>query len=333
MDGTRSYLFAGFENSDIENLPTRDGYIFRGWAVNSSANGPEYGYNDSIMLYTNKTLYAVWEDKCSVYGAGLESGSLLTDAEVGAYVTYQPSSSNYQVSGVAWDETNKVISSEIQNFVPSDAKKWRVFAKDEENVEIISEENVALLTIGGEYGYRNLVQILNDFSAAYMDDNYAISARHLGYNEDGITDLENYKVLSEESYPLIISASLPILYNDNQYKKDVEVININPLLKTYKQSYLASRSYQYYDMSALAGGLPVQLDMANFGAKLLCTSGNLLDSSNIVALSPMLAIAVKEDEITVVNDTSGVRPIIKLDSGIKVISGDGSYNNPYVIGY
>jgi hypothetical protein len=50
-------------------------------------------------------------------------------------------------------------------------------------------------------------------------------------------------------------------------------------------------------------------------------------------MSPMLAMTMKMDQISEVNDTSGVRPIIKLDSGIKVISGDGSYNKPYVIGY
>jgi hypothetical protein len=215
-----------------------------------------------------------------------------------------------------------VISSETQSLVPSDAKKWRVFSSDGENVELISMDGVGELTIGGEYGYRNLISILNNVSEAYIDSNYAISARHLGYSEEGLTDVENYKVLSATKYPVVISKTVAKLYSDEQYKSDVEIIDNNPLLRTYKISYLASRYYGILGEGVLASGV--------MGPKILITD-NVSSGGFLLVMSKFAVSITGDDEIAGTNTTAQIRPIVKLKSGLKVVSGDGSYNNPYII--
>ena len=42
--------------------PTRDGYVFRGWATTSTAPNPQYGAGDSFIPDGDVTLYAVWEE-------------------------------------------------------------------------------------------------------------------------------------------------------------------------------------------------------------------------------------------------------------------------------
>ena len=54
-----------------DGVPQREGYVFRGWALSSTAITPEYVMGDKYTLENSDTLYAVWEkitlDSIKVY--------------------------------------------------------------------------------------------------------------------------------------------------------------------------------------------------------------------------------------------------------------------------
>ena len=49
------------------SVPTRSGYVFKGWATSSSATSAQYHPSDSFEINANTTLYAVWKRAYNIY--------------------------------------------------------------------------------------------------------------------------------------------------------------------------------------------------------------------------------------------------------------------------
>lgn len=69
------------------NVPTRSGYTFKGWATNRNATNAEYQPGDVITIHDSTTLYAVWESvkkTCVVQfnsnGGVVDSNAFVTQA-------------------------------------------------------------------------------------------------------------------------------------------------------------------------------------------------------------------------------------------------------------
>jgi len=92
-----------------DTVPTRSGYIFLGWATNSSATSATYqpGYSFSANAHT--TLYAVWK-KCIIIGTSLE----LNDAiGIKTYFDIEGYSADITVKAIVYNtENNTIISQE-----------------------------------------------------------------------------------------------------------------------------------------------------------------------------------------------------------------------------
>jgi len=64
--------------------PTREGFVFKGWATTKTATEPEYKPGDSFGINKDTTLYAVWISDISLDGiVGTEDVSLLAGYLIG----------------------------------------------------------------------------------------------------------------------------------------------------------------------------------------------------------------------------------------------------------
>ena len=227
----------------------------------------------------------------------------ITEIENGTYITYKPNNTSYTVQTTASGHTSN------QNFNPSVTTSWRVFSNDGEKIEIISTDSIGNLYLSGETGYTNAVQILQNISAAYVNSNIATSGRSLGYNEDGITNVENYKTINTTTNPLNKNVS-GFPYTDTQYTKDKTKLEANTTYHNKNNIWLASR---YTESNS---------NYSSFYIRIINNTGNI----NKYGL-----YHINSDEITITNSISnGVRPIITLKTNLTVI-GTGTQTDPYVI--
>jgi len=189
------------------------GKAFRGWSTSSSATVAEYkvGASISVSSLGDTTLYAVYETPLSV-------GDSIAQADVGAYVTYTPSSTSYTVSTTVSGYTSG------QTYNPSSTTSWRVFSTDGTTVEVISDESVGTLYLKAVTGYINAVETLQDISSSYINSTYATSTRSLGYSEEGLTDVDNYKKIITDTYPVQYGATSTFPYSDSQSSNDVSIL-------------------------------------------------------------------------------------------------------------
>lgn len=298
-------LITGGETTSISTAtPTPPtGKAFRGWSTDPNATVATYKAGGLVKLSNNITLYAV-------YVTPLLAGSDFTEADIGAYVTYNPSRTlHYAYSYETGYETN------WQSFNPSLTTTWRVFDTDGTNVEIVSDESIGDLWLAGSTGYINLVKTLQDLSDAYKHYEYAVSARHLGYSEEGLTadQITNYKTINTTTYPLNHGVS-GFPYKDEQYKFDQEHIQENPSLNVTSLVWLASRSSADNGdgTTGFRGDYMGGVDASKTYVFRLCDSDNLTGNSSK-------------------HFGYGVRPIVKLITGLTITGGDGSPNNPYTI--
>jgi len=252
-------------------------------------------------------------------------GVLLSSrAEVGDYITYVPSSTSYTVPTTVSGYTSN------QNFNPSGTRSWRVLSNDGENIEIISTESVGTLYLGGETGYINAVQTLNDMSRAFVNSTYAESGRSLGYYDEtrytsetnsgsAMTEAElaNYKVIDTSIYPVSENINGGFPYADYQYIAE-GTTNLNKVIGN-GAVWLASRFEE-------------GLSDSSFYVRY--KNGT---SSAVVAelLKRFYYYVDNYDEgyweTSVSRHSYGVRPIVTLKADLKVTTGSGTESDPYII--
>jgi len=276
--------------------------IFKGWSTVATATTATYTNGQTITPTSDMTLYAVW-------------GELLSSvATVGSYVTYKPSSTSYTVPTTVSGYTSN------QTFNPSSTTSWRVFSNENGKVEIISTDSVGKLYLRGYSGYVDLVQTLNDMSISYVNPQYAISGRSLGYYDEKVVSSDgtlgddmteeqkaNYKKLDTSNYSLNNGVS-GFPYEDYQYKLDEGILSVHGgIYQSSGDIWLANRSI------VIQGGSTVfrSVDISIVGY----VSCGLLYSYAGTAYSV----------------SNGVRPIVTLKSNLTVIGGSGTSSDPYII--
>lgn len=76
--------------------PTREGYLFRGWALSETATEPSYVGGDSLTVTSNTTLYAVWMSANLQVTLDCQNGTLEDGAS--SQIFYTSYDSNYGIS-------------------------------------------------------------------------------------------------------------------------------------------------------------------------------------------------------------------------------------------
>lgn len=228
-----------------------------------------------------------------------QPGELLDVVEEGDYIELEPTEDFFVVS--------KIDSGyhEEQKFDVGKANKWRVISINEDYIEAITVKSVGQLRLYGLAGYQNAPYILEKISQACADCTPYIDAhKALGSDESSLVRLQIADITKVDTcYP----------YTDELYTTDVEKIKkLGIQLESVNGVWLGSRY-----LKKVAGDY-------YFGVHVLKSNGEVgyayLNKSYIAG------------EVNSHMDCYDVYAYAALMPLSKVMSGDGTEENPYKLG-
>lgn len=241
---------------------------------------------------------------------------LLKDvAKIGDYVQYIPNDERFTM-------TNDETGNSDRTFQVGDYKgNWKVMYNDNENgLQIISSKGVtSSLSLANKFGYNNAIDTLNSFCNHYANNaDFAISGRCLGSNPKNPKDNSE----TEEHF----SAGTMKLADEN-YTTDIETLNHNSSLHSPSENTILASRYK-----GEQGGL------FKYCLRKIDNNGNLKNDSEVLCFTAK----TRETEQGVaqyysMNTNAGfsttgyIRPVITLKQELKIKSGDGTKENPYVL--
>jgi len=357
-----------FEYGVAQNLTvngySRENYCFTGWSTTAGGT-VEYTNRASYTATANITLYAIWKPVyvitaithegsiiegvytnkvCSACGGTnheCEVVNVFIDAEnsdilgeddevidtrepimelsevlVGAYIEYVPTANTASIS----DEFTGVEGTGAQTFTidKNDATKmkWRVFKNNSGQIDIISENSVGDLTLNSLTGYENAVYSLNTLSNQYQKDGYTFRARSLGSTEEwNETAIEEGKSVGQIT--LLTSSVGEFPDTDELYSDDLNIMNNQlELLDSENSIWLASRE-AYRESGAIVADVRV------------------LETDGSLGYREMYFGPYDNEEAWLYGEggsyANGVRPVVSLNTSIKVVDGLGTAEDPYII--
>lgn len=228
----------------------------------------------------------------------------------GDYIRYEvPSNAISILSNESGYENTQVINTQDYS-----SGSWQVLYNDTEHgygLQIISTRDVTNgngLYLRGQSGYNNSVSILNNIASQFVNSTYAEWGRGLGLNPANPVDTPN-------NAELLWGGDSGCKDYDSNYTQDLTQLRSYGLLRDSTDVWLASRNYDaqfengegYHRWSVRA------FSISGTEEDKMIFEQNYNDSNR--------------DE----TESAGVRPVIKLRDNIKIVSGDGSISNPYVI--
>ena len=213
---------------------------------------------------------------------------------------------------VLWKlQTNKLVEDvavgEYIAYSANGYSSWRVLFNNNGQLDLVSAGSVKDVTLSGNSGYCNAVQILNNEASAYVTG-IATSGRSIG-----CTSASQATVTVGDTQASL--SSFP--FTDTLYTTDFNQIVNNGLVQSDKDVWLASRVES--NRKSILG----QLVSSNGSVRTITTSGTL----DYWSLQTYSKAGWSNDK----SHTYGLRPVISLPSGLKVVSGDGTASNPYVL--
>ena len=108
---------------------------------------------------------------------------LIYEGRVGEYVRYVAGKKVFpvkpSVSGIQ----------DVQYVKTVRTKRWRIYRKEGDVLELISDEPVAVISVYGVRGFSNIIYMANSISNAFIDNKYAFSARSIGCSDESIEKL------------------------------------------------------------------------------------------------------------------------------------------------
>ena len=295
-----------YNGSQAFTITPNTGYLISSVTVNGSAAtvtnsaGMTYTFNN---VASNQTIRATFRK------------FTIADIPVGAYISYAHTTpTTTQYTGGTYTKDSSYSSG------------WKVFKNNEGQLDIISAESVGNLNLSGADGYANSVYILNKISEGYVNTTYATAGRSLGstadWTETTVNSSKSLGKIDTSSYPLNGNAS-GFPYDDRLYSSDRTIINtavngMYPLRHTSDEYvWMASRYLITFSDSE-------PNHKRWFDINVLYTDG--------VAYGVSLYYVYSDGSTDTFSSSRGVRPIINLKSGLKVVSGDGlTVNTAYVL--
>ena len=306
-----------YGGSQAFTITPSSGYLIKDVLVNGSSVGKLSSYTFSNVS-SNQSISATFEQ------------NLILTIPVGAYISYTPA------SGTVTALSTDTGADSDQTFTPSEyTSGWRVLYNNDGQLDIISTRSIGDLTLGSKNGdsgsaeedperarlaYSKLIYTLNKLCNDYATGSYAVSGRCPGQGDGtDIIPLEDitYSVVeatcSSRGHNLIC---LP--YGDNRNVTELELIRSSlPDTNATNYIWIASRAFSFDDYGVIS------FQLRSFNSK-SSYSSSCVSYDNLYGLS-----AFNEPYGTY--KTLGVRPIIKLQAELRIISGSGTESDPYVL--
>lgn len=246
--------------------------------------------------------------------------TLLKDVvKIGDYVEYIPNEEEFTI-----EKSDTGASSDVKFKTNDYTGTWRVMYNDNENgLQIISTKGVTnRLSLSGKFGYNNAIDTLNSFCNHFANNkDFAVSGRCLGSNPQSSND----NVTTEEYYS---AGALKVA--DENYKYDLDILNKYSLHSAGEETLLASR---YSKKNGNESVYQTYMYLRN-----ISTSGDVKEEGEMLYTVPsegmqVMAQAMSNMDMTQSYSTMSnyIRPIITLKEDVKVKSGDGTKDNPYIL--
>lgn len=272
-----------------------------------------------FVMSRNKTNNDVNVGKDNVENAQQYTTLLKDVVKIGDYIQYAPLEEEFTI------EKSETGSSTDVKFETNDYNgTWRMMYNDKENgLQIISSKGVTnRLTLSGKFGYNNAVDSLNGFCNHFANNkDFAVSGRCLGTNPK----LPKDNADTEEHYS---AGALKIA--DENYKYDLDILNKYSLHSAGEETLLASR-YSKKDGNETVYQTYMYL-------RNISTSGDVKEEGEMLYTVPsegmqIMAQAMSNMDMTHSYSTMSnyIRPIITLKEDVKVKSGNGTKDNPYIL--
>ena len=246
----------------------------------------------------------------------------VNEIELGSYVKYVPTETSYipDISKTGCSEMSECNQDELN---PSELTSWRVLKiNDDGTVDIVSTNiSSSTITFYGKTGFINYVNELQKTAAAYINSEFASSARSLGYDGQTlvITDttaldqntvkIKTFK--SDNTYEELGGGDTWYLTDTNQMETAGIPLAATTPNGTSSNYWLASRSYTYIDSS----------NRWFFYARDIETTGSIYQ---YVLYKCVLG------EFGNVKVNGAFRPIVTLKANLEV-TGEGTLDSPYIL--
>ena len=288
--------------SGLLDLETFEYYI--GEAIDGRTTTTEYTY-DELNPATEYSLTVKVPDKAGNIGVGNAIATTETIQTIestlseGKYVWYTDAYETQQKCIVLYGPEN-------ENY-------------NKYGIQILTENNVTNLKLaessdleGNKVRYNSLISILNTKAEEYRkkEDNIVEIARSVG----SVPDNPNYDAsgMFTSNYGYMYNDSGKFKNKDNNYIYDWNQMGILQVLNNNKRYWLASRN--------------VESNSTETYFHVRCVNA-------IGALDNHYLYVRRGNTVTNLydNGSTGVRVVFRLKPGIKVISGDGSEENPYTL--
>ncbi len=208
------------------------------------------------------------------------------------------------------------VGSYINYRVEGYSGEWVVLRDNGINIEIITKESVGDVTLDGADGYANAVKILNDKARKYVNSKYAVNGKALGATDDSVEQIDIIQ------YPLKFPVTSSIIspYSDDDAYESIESLmqNNKKLLQKNGDVWLGLRCTGYLSADNKGQG-----GLSCFGLYCLTGSGKVERT--------LLYWDYSGGKTSTATVSFGVRPVITLKSGIKIVGGKGTSTDPYQI--
>lgn len=317
---------AGGTKKLTKNTFTKDGYIFKGWSEMIDGDA-KYADESSIKPESNMTLYAVWEEE-------LIERIPLENLQIGTYIEYNPIG-EVIVSG---DDSGTGVDQRFNTESNPYTGGWRVIYKDNDKITLISAESVGTLTLGkkasgtdetdedlngSKIAYAKALYTLNEMCRDFATGEFAVrdESRCLGYNGTAIESLFDY----------IKTDGTKITLNDITFENIATMTGVSEELDITIEPW--GDSYYYSDLAKLE----VLGDISSTGTNdpewwLASRTVRLIEDVSFASVRTLARdgdVSFYElysyfyECIDSFASSYGVRPVIVLEPGIKVLKGEG----------
>lgn len=198
------------------------------------------------------------------------------------------------------DYKNELRSGDYVIYTDSNENTWKCAVLYSSisayGTQIVTMDTLEDVTLSGTASYNSARSTLNTRAAAYLNDQYASAARSIGTIPDSPDSTEN------------------VNNADTNYVEDWKQMNKLGIYNISKNYWVPSRVYT-------SGN-----NTGSYYLRMVDTSGNLTTSRLYYSNSnPGM-------DSSSYSQTNGLRAVFTLKDEIKILSGTGEENNPYVLG-
>lgn len=269
------------------------------------------------MTYTFKLKVTDKAGNIAESSQNIKMKEMVTDLMVGEYTNYVDGKGITRKCVVLWDkESNygiQIITKEsVEDVIIGAHSSATTSWMNDYNSDYLNKVKTA---------YNNAIITLNGKARTYLNSTYATSARSVG----SLPNNPNYEpsnYYSNSEYSFMSRYNNLFKASDNNCDLDVnQLYSKESLKRTNKKYWIASRNVQAFLLSG-EHYLSVNVSSANTDIPSVIGDGQMLDSRP----------ECKEWRECYRTYSKGLRPVFTLKSTLKVISGKGWENDPYILG-